>query len=166
MFFGRSRKETPAAGPEHLEYLVKTHLPEADTDTRKLVVSVAGLLAGIAYADRSYSEAEQARVHDALAAIEGLSAAGVEAICSLLREHIVQIATINPQAYSRTLREHGDVALRREVLDVLLDVAAADGELSVAETDLLRRTTSALGLTQDDYNAAQSRHRDKLSALR
>ncbi|MEY4580368.1 MAG: hypothetical protein RL701_5071, partial [Pseudomonadota bacterium] len=32
--------------------------------------------------------------------------------------------------------------------------------------DLLRRTTSALGLTTDDYLAAQARHREKLSVLR
>jgi uncharacterized tellurite resistance protein B-like protein len=59
-----------------------------------------------------------------------------------------------------------DIELRREMLDVLVDLGAADGELSLAETDLLRRTTSALGLTPEDYLASQTRHRDKLKLLR
>jgi tellurite resistance protein len=50
-------------------------------------------------------------------------------------------------------------------LDVLVDLAAADGELSLAETDLLRRTTAALGLSPDEYLASQARHRDKLKVL-
>ena len=34
------------------------------------------------------------------------------------------------------------------------------------ETNLLRLTATALGLTQDDYNACQARHRDKLAVLK
>jgi uncharacterized tellurite resistance protein B-like protein len=166
MLFGRNSKEPAPGGTEQLQRAVKAHLPGADAETQEIVASVAGLLAGVAYADRQYSAAEQARVREALGAVDGLSAAGADAICVLLRDHVVAIATINPQAYTRSLRELADVALRREVLDLLVDLAAADGEIAFAETELLRRTTAALGLSQDDYLAAQARHKDKLQALR
>ena len=62
---------------------------------------------------------------------------------------------------SRAARNHA-VELRREILDCLVDLGATDGELTLAETNLLRRTTNALGLEANDYVVSQQRHRDKL----
>jgi uncharacterized tellurite resistance protein B-like protein len=70
------------------------------------------------------------------------------------------------QAHTRLLRDGAELEQRREILDVLVDLGATDGELSMDETNLLRRVTTALGLSQDDYVAAQSRHRERLSVLR
>jgi len=156
----------PASGSARLHALVAGHLPEADADTHALVTAIAGLLACVAYADREYREAEQAHVREALGRVHGLSPAGVEAICAVLHERLVEIAAGNQQQHTRRLRELAEPELRREVLDALVDLAAADHELSMAETELLRRTASAIGLTQDDYVAAQARHRDRLSVLK
>ncbi len=38
--------------------------------------------------------------------------------------------------------------------------AEADDEITIAETNVLRATTTALGLTQSDFNTSQARHRD------
>jgi uncharacterized tellurite resistance protein B-like protein len=170
MFFRRTPKPVPGGGTQRgsdaLYDLVHEHSSGIDDDAQRLIVSVAGLLACVAYADRQYGPEEQAYTREALARMEGVTASGVDAICTVLAAHGRQIASVNPQAYTRELRERTDVELRREVLDVLVDLAAADGELSLAETDLLRRTTSALGLTADDYLASQVRHRDKLKLLK
>ncbi|HEY2732520.1 MAG TPA: TerB family tellurite resistance protein [Polyangiales bacterium] len=164
MFFRRSeRKPTPV---ERLRQLIRTHLPDADEDTHEIVFALAGLLACVAYADREFDAAEQLRACEALNNIPGLTAGGVAAICAALREHVGEIASVNPQAYTRALRERTQIEVRREVLDVLVDLGAADGTLSLAETDLLRRTTSALGLSPDEYLVSQARHRDKLGLLR
>jgi uncharacterized tellurite resistance protein B-like protein len=64
------------------------------------------------------------------------------------------------------LRDLGDDELRREVLEMLVDLAAEDGVITSAESNLLRRLTSALGLTQEDYNTAQARHKERLAVLR
>jgi uncharacterized tellurite resistance protein B-like protein len=53
-----------------------------------------------------------------------------------------------------------------QVLDALVDLAASDNEITVAETNVLRLTATALGLTQDDYNASQAMHRDKLTVFK
>ena len=140
------RPDRPLSPTERLRQLIRTHLPEADEDTQEIVFALAGLLACVAYADRQFDAAEQLRACEALNNIQDLSAASVDAICAALREHVAEIASVNPQAYTRALRERTQTALRREVLDVLVDLGAADGELSLAETDLLRRTTAALGL--------------------
>lgn len=165
MSFWRS---SPAAKPSGtpLEILVQKHMPEADDDTLGLVVAITGLLACVAYADRKYDDAEQAHVREALAAVHVLAADGVDAICAVLRDSIAIIAAGNTQQYTRNLRDSADLELRREVLDVLVDLAAVDGELALAETDLLRRAASAMALTPEDYLASQTRHRDKLRSLR
>ncbi|MFW5740215.1 MAG: TerB family tellurite resistance protein, partial [Myxococcota bacterium] len=65
--------------------------------------------------------------------------------------------------FTRDLKELTEPHVRREILDVLVDLAAADGEIALPEVNLLRQLTTALGLTQADYNASQARHRDKLA---
>ena len=156
----------PASAAARLHALVAGHLPDADADTHALVTAIAGLLACVAYADRQYREEEQAHVREALGSVHGLSPAGVEAICAVLQQHLVEIAATNQQQHTRRLRELAEPELRREVLDALVDLAAADHELSMAETELLRRTATAMGLTQDDYVASQTRHRERLSVLK
>jgi len=166
MFFSRAPKPLRAPSADVLRDLVRSEMRDADEDSARIVISVAGLLARVAYADRVYGEAEQAYTRDALSRLHGLTSDGVAAICDLLKQHGRTIAAQNPQAFTRELRERVDVELRREVLDVLVDLAAVDGEVSLAETDLLRGITAALGLTGDDYLHAQTRHREKLSLLR
>jgi len=167
MIFRKRAPNPPAVqGQDRLDRLIRAHLPEADEDTLRLAGALTGLLACVAYADRKYDVTEQAHARDALQRVHGLGAAGVDAICDTLRLHIAELATTNMQVHTRQLRELSELELRREVLDVLVDLAAADGELSLVETDLLRRTASAMGLTQDDYLLAQARHRERLSVLR
>jgi tellurite resistance protein len=78
----------------------------------------------------------------------------------------VQVSTVEVPRYCRVLRELGDRELRVEVLQVLVDVAAADGVITTRETNILRQITTALGLSQSDYNEAQDKHKDRLAALR
>lgn len=168
LFRKRTSKPAPSGdrGAERIDQLLRAHLPGADEDTLQIAVAVTGLLACVAYADRKYDLAEQAHAQVALQRIDGLSAAGVAAICDTLRDHVAELAHDNMQIHTRKLRDLAELELRREVLDVLVDLAAADTELALVETDLLRRTAAAMGLTQDDYLASQARHRERLSVLR
>ena len=164
------RRSQPAAersvGSERVEALVRANMRDADDDTCRIVTAVTGLLACVAYVDREYSEEEQTHVREALGRVQGLSAAGVNAICDTLRDSIVEIASSNTHAYTRDLRELGTTEMRLEVLELLVDLAATDGNLEMTETNLLRRVTASLGLSADDYNAAQARHRERLSVLK
>lgn len=167
--FGRWRstekKLPPLEGADELTRVIKEQLSGADSDTIRVVVAMTGLVGAIAYADRDYSEVEERRVRRELARVHGMTDAGIGAICAALRRHIVEISTVQAPRYCRELRELCDRELRFEVLEVLLEVAAADGVITPAETNLLRQTTTALGLTQADYNVLQTQHRKKLSVL-
>jgi uncharacterized tellurite resistance protein B-like protein len=166
MNFRQSEPTKRAIGSERVDAMIRERLAGVDEETLRLVVAVTGLLACVAYADRDYSAAEQAHVALVLSRVQGLDARAVDAICAALRDHIVEIAASNSNSYTRDLRELGELSLRREVLDSLVDLAAADGELSTPETDLLRRTAAAMGLTPDDYLGSQARYRERLSVLK
>jgi len=157
-------KRAPETGTA-LVRVVRGHL-EGDEEAARIVAAIAGLLGTVAHADRDFSPVEEQRIRAELGRVQGLTEAGVDAICTVLREHIVQISTIEAPVYARELLALADRELRLEVLDALVDLAAVDGEITVAETNMLRLTATALGLTQDEYNACQARHRDKLSVLR
>ncbi|HEX6276936.1 MAG TPA: TerB family tellurite resistance protein [Polyangiaceae bacterium] len=153
-------------GAEELEKLVRGALGQKEDDSVLVVVALAGLLGAVAYADRSYTESEEAQVRAELARVHGMPPAAVDVVCAALRRHIVQISSVEVPRYCRVLRELGDRELRTEVLEVLVDLAAVDGVITTAETNLLRQVTTALGLSQSDYNDAQARHRERLSALK
>jgi uncharacterized tellurite resistance protein B-like protein len=164
-WFLKRSGEGPASAIDALVEGVKTELPDADAETVEIVVAVAGLLSAVAYADRRYSEAEVLRVRAELARLQGMTPAGIDAICRVLDQHARELSTVGVPAFCRSLVELGDRELRLEVLGSLVELAAADGAIETAESNLLRLTTRALGLSQDDYNAAQARHKERLGVL-
>lgn len=167
--FGRWLRSAPrASAPEGAERLldaVRTELRGADEETVQVVAAISGLLGAVAYADREYSAGEEARVRAELARVHGMTEAGIDAICAVLRAHVVEFSTVQAPRFARALLELADRELRVEVLETLVELAAADGAIEVAEVNVLRLLTTALGLSQDDYNAAQAKHRDRILAL-
>ncbi len=158
-------KELTPQAREHLAAIVEQYLAHADDATRRIVTAVAGLLAKVAYADGHYSIQEEATIQKELSRVHGLSQAGVDAICGLLADQIGHVALLGDHDWTRDLRELADRELRLEVLEVLIEMAVADHVLKHDEQTQLRRIAKALNLTQDEYNALQARHRDKLSTL-
>jgi uncharacterized tellurite resistance protein B-like protein len=168
MIFRRknSEQELSPQARERLAEIVEQYLTDADDATRRIVTAVAGLLAKVAYADGHYSVQEEASIQRELGRVHGLSQAGVDAICGLLADQISHVALLGDHDWTRDLRDLAERQLRLEVLEVLVEMAVADEVLKHEEQVQLRRIAKALSLTQDDYNAIQAKHRDKLSTLR
>ena len=166
MFFNKRPKTETASSPETLETVVQRELAGADAETVAIVSAIAGLLGSIAYADRKITEDEERALLRELSTIQGLDERGAQAIYRTLTRHIVAVSTLERPRFTRTLLELGDRDLRYQVLGLLVETAAADGTISLEEVNMLRSITTALGLTQGDYNELQSRHRERLSSLR
>lgn len=168
--FGRWLKQATAVkappGAEQLEYAVRRELPHADDVTVLVVTAMAGLLGTVAFADRKYTDDEEARIREELTRVHGMAQDGIDAICAVLRQHIVEVSTVQAPRYSRVLVELADRELRVEILGLMLEIAASDGEIGNSETNVMRQVTTALGLTQADYNELQKKHRDRLAVLK
>ncbi len=165
-WLNRAATVREAAGAEELEGAIRAELAAADEETLLVVTAIVGLLGAVAYADGNFAPEEQARVREELSRIHGMTAQGIHAVCSALVRNIVEIATVEVPHYARVLRELGDQELRLDVLDMLVALAAADEVITNAETNVMRQITTSLGLTQRDYNAAQSKYKDRLAVLR
>jgi uncharacterized tellurite resistance protein B-like protein len=158
-------QEIPPQARDRLAEIVEKYLADTDEATQRIVTAVAGLLAKVAYADGDYSTEEEATIRKELSRVHGLSPEGVDAICGLLTDQISHVALLGDHDWTRDLRDLADRALRLEVLEVLVEMAVADGVLKHGEQTQLRRIAKALSLSQDDYNAIQAKHRSKLSTL-
>lgn len=167
MFFRkkRARRAPPATVGEALLALVREHMPDAEEAEVRIVAAVAGLLASVAYADGEYSRDEAREVERLLGRIHGLPPRAVEAVAALLGDRVAELARGDVHEHTRAIKEGTEREARIEVLDVLMELAAADGSISVAETELLRRVAKLLGLSGPEYTAVQARHRDKLSVI-
>jgi uncharacterized tellurite resistance protein B-like protein len=147
---------------EILRQEVAAHMAGADESSVEIVTAVAGLLAAIAYADRTITVSESAHLEAELSRINGIPQGGARALSELLRTHALRLSTAFVQRFTRTLRTELPEPHRAEVLDALLGMAAADGEITLQETTVLRNITGALGLTQAHYNELQEKHRHLL----
>ena len=145
---------------------VRNNLRDDDEESVIIVASIAALLLCVADADTHFDEDEQRVVRSTLEQVQGLDASGTQAIIDVLKAQTVRIVSEEGSSYARQLLKLGDEDLRRQVLQALVTLAAADGNISVSETNALREITVGLGLTQADYTAAQAEHRDKLEVLR
>lgn len=161
--------KNPPGDPEHaraLYHAVRHALGDDDDVHVRIVASTAALCGCVAYADLEVEPSEEKVIRSTLSRIQGLDPAGVEAIGKVLREDVVRIAGAEASTYARELLDLTDDTFRRELLDVLVDIAAADDEITVSETNMLRGIAKALGLPSAVYNQAQARHRDKLAVLK
>jgi len=169
MFFRRRRgAAAPSASTVKTELLaiVREHLPdEADEEEIRILAAVAALVACVAYADGEYHADEVRAVRRMFDRVHDLPPRGVEAMMALLDERIADLARGEVHEHARLLKRGLVREARVEILDVLMDLAAADGEITIQETELIRRITNLMGLDPNDYVRAQSRHRDKLSVL-
>jgi uncharacterized tellurite resistance protein B-like protein len=154
------------AADERLREVVSRALPRADRDTVSIVAASAGLLAGVAYADRDFSESEAREIERLLGGIEGIGAGGTQDIVRALAQHRVELSSVHALRFARTLNDLGTRELRLHVLGMLVSLAATDDTITHSEANTLRQVTRALGLEQADYNRLQSEHRQKLETLR
>jgi uncharacterized tellurite resistance protein B-like protein len=145
---------------------VRAAMPGADEDTIRIVAAITGLLGAVAYADGVYEPSEAAQVRRELQRVHGLESYGIATIMQVLESRLVQVATVDVARAARALRELANRELRREVLAVLLRLAAADGSIASREVTVLRQITTALGLAQSDYNALQAEYRHLLEILK
>lgn len=163
MFFRRTQSQTQSGS--QLDGVIADALPNVDPDTRRIVTAIAGLLGSVSYADRDLAASEANAIRELLQTVHGIGPGEASAIFSALEQHVLTLSTVEAPRHARTLVELGNRDLRLHVLDLLIQVAVADGTISHNEVVVLRQLTTALGLDQSDYNQLQSQHKAALASL-
>ncbi len=145
-----------------LRAVVRDTLGSADAQLFNLVTAVTGLLTAVAYADREIDQAEAELLKSSLTRINGISRENAEMIFDVVKAGAIRISTSFLPRFTRLLVENADEATRLEVLGVLVEMAAADGTIKFEERNVLRNITSAMGLSQSQYNQLQTKYRELL----
>lgn len=148
---------------EILRAAVASRMKGAAAEHIDVITAVAGLMAAVAYSDRSISEEEARLLRSELARIDDLGPVGADIVSELLLEHALRLSTSFVPRFTRTLRDQLPYENRLEVLEALLKVASADGSITFDEISNLRNITTSLGLSQTDYNQLQETYKDLLS---
>lgn len=156
-------KEKPIDSDVLLEQAVGEALKGAPRETVRILSAVAGLLGAVAYADRTIAPEEETHLRHELSRLNGFSDTQVDVVADLLTSHALRLSTTFVPRFTRVLREELAPEDRREVLDALIGMAAADGVITHDEVVNLRNLCTALGLSQTHYNELQTKHREKLA---
>ena len=144
---------------DELANLVRVDLPNADELMVRLVTSTVGLLAGVAWADGAYPESEQRMVEGRLQEVDAFSRRETAAMCKVLAEPFAaKVAAHEPTTWTAHLLDITDPWQRRQILDVLVDVAVADGSLSSEEDAYLGATARGFELDDGEYAESLARH--------
>lgn len=126
--------------------------PSADERIR---VAAAALLVEAAMLDGSLGDAERARVETLLAERFGLDA---EEAALLFAEGSRQAAqSVQLVAFTKVIKDHSDLPERVRMLEMLWEVAYADGHLHDYEANLVRRVAGLLYVPDQDSGAARKR---------
>jgi uncharacterized tellurite resistance protein B-like protein len=133
---------------------------DADQDAAFFAVATKKLCAGailceVAMADGKFSAGEQERIRDLLLIRFGLDNAEADALFK-----IGQQATADSSRLPRmtaSVRDHFNHEERIELVEMLFDVAYADGELSVREIAIAEQAAAAIGLDAKDTQRARAK---------
>jgi len=129
--------------------------PEAHSDDEALRLATAVLLAEAALMDGTVGDAEQAQIKTLLARRFGLD----DAAATALYETGLAEARRSTDLYShaRAVKNELSYDERVEMIEMLWDVAYADGELHDYEANLMRRLTGLLYVEERDSGEARKR---------
>jgi uncharacterized tellurite resistance protein B-like protein len=135
---------------------------KADKEIKALQEAVAALLVQAAYLDGTFGEAERACIESLLADRFSLS---TEVLAALMQTAERQGAeAVDNYEFTRTISQQFDHEARVGIVEMLWDVAYADGSVHPYEANLLRRVAGLLYVTDQESGAARKRVVDRRGA--
>jgi len=135
-------------------------------DRARLLAGVAYVLSRAANADLLVSPEETAAIEAALAADLGVSAAEAVIVTETARQQASLFGSTEDYLVTRELRRLSTPDQRLAVLRACFAVAAANDEISSAETAVLDQIATELEIAPADFDAIRATHREQLSVVR
>jgi uncharacterized tellurite resistance protein B-like protein len=145
------------AGTDTVRRIVR-ELELLDEGTAKFLAGFAYVLSRVAAADRNICHQETAQMVAILRERGHLTDAQATLVVEIAKaQHTLFGATEN-FLVTREFKAHATDAQRRDLLDCLFAVSAADDSISVVEEEHVRRIATELGLTHQQYVTARARY--------
>ena len=129
------------------ETLFSEKIEQKQGGTREL--ASAALLIEVARADFEITPEELARLISLLAATFDMSPEDVELVTQQANDQVENAVSLHD--FTRVINEHCSPEERNELVGLMWDVAAADGDLSKYEDHLIRRVADLLYVPHQEF---------------
>lgn len=145
------------AGARLMMDLIRSLLgrPAAEGEAQRLQLAVATLMVEAATLDGHFDESERSRVVALLSSRFDLDRDG--ALCLLAKAQEAASQSVQLVGMTQLVKNSFDYAQRVELLEMLWEVAYADGQLHDYEANLLRRLAGLVYVSDPDAGAARKR---------
>ena len=127
--------------------LFSEKIEQKQSSTREL--ASAALLIEVARADFEITPEELARLIDLLATTFDMSSEDVELVTQQANDQVENAVSLHD--FTRVINEHCSPEERNELVGLMWDVAAADGDLSKYEDHLIRRVADLLYVPHQEF---------------
>ena len=127
--------------------LFSEKIEQKQSSTREL--ASAALLIEVARADFEITPEELARLIDLLATTFDMSSEDVELVTQQANDQVENAVSLHD--FTRVINDHCSPEERNELVGLMWDVAAADGDLSKYEDHLIRRVADLLYVPHQEF---------------
>jgi len=161
---GRQEREAPTDSDTVRR--IASQLERLPPEQARYLASFAYVLARVAHADLEIDASETAEMERIVRELAGLGEAEAVLVTQIAKSQAQNLGGTENYVVTRQFRQLSSKEQRAELLECVFAVAAADGEISGAESTEIHRIAEELGFTRPEANALRSAYRDKLSELR
>jgi len=145
---------------------IARELEELDPDRARFVACFAYILGRIAHADLDISDEETTAMEKIVVETAGLPESQAVLAVHMARTHNELFGSTENFIVTREFAELASVQERRELLECLYAVSAADDSISAEEDHEIRRVASELRLSHSDFISARSQYASHLDLLK
>lgn len=154
----------PTHGSLHAQ--IQAQLGRLGAERVEALTAFAGLLARAAFGDSEISPAEQLALTECLRERAGLADEDAELVAEIARGATEGLCGLEDYLLTRSFNEHATIAEKCALLDCAYAVAAADGSITDAEDEEVKRIAKALLVPPSDLLRIREPYRDRLAILR
>ncbi|MDP6582805.1 MAG: TerB family tellurite resistance protein [Vicinamibacterales bacterium] len=163
--YGHAEPADAARDTETVHRII-TELERLDRDRARYLAAFAYVLARVAHADQEFDGVEIALMTKFVVELGHLSEAQAVLVVQIARSQTELFGGTEDFLVTRQFREMSTEAQRRELLDCVFAVSAADDSISAAEESRIRQIASELGIDHAGYIAARAGYSDKREIIK
>jgi uncharacterized tellurite resistance protein B-like protein len=165
-FTAISRTAPDGAGESDTVARIVRELDKLEPDRARFLASFAYVLSRVAGADLHFSDEETRHMVEAIERLGGLPEAQAVLVVEIAKKQNQLFGGTENYLVTRQFRELATDAQRRELLDCLFGVSAADDAISGEEEAQIWQIASELGFSHQEYVQARLAYSDKRTVLR
>jgi uncharacterized tellurite resistance protein B-like protein len=160
------RGDGPPTNKGEVHDKIHAELPRLGEERVEQLAAFAGLLARAAIGDMQISDEEEHAMEACLRDPAGLDERDAGLVAHIAKNAAEALGGVEDYLLTRAFNERATPSEKEVLLECLYVVAGADGTVSIAEDDEIKRIGSALLIPHGRVMEIRMRHRDQLEVLR